>query len=522
MKKISTKLMLTLALAFMAVGGVKAKTTLSLPGAWGGTTFNDETNTYTFGGSWNGAATWVGGDWSGDAYQYVWVKYSGFTGKLKMAIEYDEWTSPDWGGTFDQQSAYFADASGLLFIAIDKTTTFVKGSAETDGDHIGDIYAKHIRQIVFQDQGAASTLTIEGLYVGTYAEMLADMGYDVSKNHVLKVTNGAAGSNIWDKTAIYALPSALTTGKKYTVKAKICAADVTSGTVMKFVLTGGATKYGNEIAILANTFHEVSAEFTADANTQLELNFGFANGVVYIDDVSCVEEGTTTNLVSNSDFEEPLSTAGWSIPGWTGQAIAQAEQAIGELALLPQKATIGTAGYATIVAFNPLSVPAGVNAFFAKYDSETGKVKLTAVADMDQWGRAVISGDPGDYYFPQIEKAAVTSSWGDNGMEISWGDVKGDGSTIYALANKSHGIGFYVVGSGVTVPSGKPYLVISGGSAPEYLSFDEEGDNNDVTGIGAVEKANVENGVFYNLAGQRVAQPTKGLYIVNGKKVIIK
>ena len=30
------------------------------------------------------------------------------------------------------------------------------------------------------------------------------------------------------------------------------------------------------------------------------------------------------------------------------------------------------------------------------------------------------------------------------------------------------------------------------------------------------------DGEFYNLAGQRVAQPTKGLYIVNGKKVVIK
>jgi len=30
------------------------------------------------------------------------------------------------------------------------------------------------------------------------------------------------------------------------------------------------------------------------------------------------------------------------------------------------------------------------------------------------------------------------------------------------------------------------------------------------------------DGNFYNLAGQRVAQPAKGLYIVNGKKVIIK
>lgn len=27
---------------------------------------------------------------------------------------------------------------------------------------------------------------------------------------------------------------------------------------------------------------------------------------------------------------------------------------------------------------------------------------------------------------------------------------------------------------------------------------------------------------YYNLNGQRVAQPTKGVYIVNGKKIIIK
>jgi len=30
------------------------------------------------------------------------------------------------------------------------------------------------------------------------------------------------------------------------------------------------------------------------------------------------------------------------------------------------------------------------------------------------------------------------------------------------------------------------------------------------------------NGEFFNLAGQRVAQPTKGLYIINGKKVVVK
>ena len=43
------------------------------------------------------------------------------------------------------------------------------------------------------------------------------------------------------------------------------------------------------------------------------------------------------------------------------------------------------------------------------------------------------------------------------------------------------------------------------------------------TAIGqvATQKAAARN-EFYNLAGQRVEQPKKGLYIQNGKKVIIK
>jgi hypothetical protein len=46
----------------------------------------------------------------------------------------------------------------------------------------------------------------------------------------------------------------------------------------------------------------------------------------------------------------------------------------------------------------------------------------------------------------------------------------------------------------------------------------------DATGIANVAKSQEQtaNSQYFNLAGQRVAQPTKGLYIVNGKKVIVK
>ncbi|MBQ8487907.1 MAG: Ig-like domain-containing protein [Prevotella sp.] len=42
------------------------------------------------------------------------------------------------------------------------------------------------------------------------------------------------------------------------------------------------------------------------------------------------------------------------------------------------------------------------------------------------------------------------------------------------------------------------------------------------TGIQTVNHTNVADGAYFNLAGQRVAAPAKGLYIVNGKKVVLK
>ena len=45
-------------------------------------------------------------------------------------------------------------------------------------------------------------------------------------------------------------------------------------------------------------------------------------------------------------------------------------------------------------------------------------------------------------------------------------------------------------------------------------------DGNEATGI--AEVTNDNNHIIYNLAGQRLAQPTKGINIVNGKKIIIK
>ena len=84
--------------------------------------------------------------------------------------------------------------------------------------------------------------------------------------------------------------------------------------------------------------------------------------------------------------------------------------------------------------------------------------------------------------------------------------------------------GFYLIGgTSATLGAGKAYLhttdelATSGGARAGFIFEDE-----DVTGITSVAKQTTNSTSYYDLQGRRVAQPTKGLYIVNGKKVIIK
>jgi len=78
------------------------------------------------------------------------------------------------------------------------------------------------------------------------------------------------------------------------------------------------------------------------------------------------------------------------------------------------------------------------------------------------------------------------------------------------------GAGFYKLSSGGTIGANKAYLTYGGAGAREFFLFDE------TTGIEmpTVEDVNAD-AVVYDLQGRRVQNPTKGLYIVNGKKVFI-
>ena len=106
----------------------------------------------------------------------------------------------------------------------------------------------------------------------------------------------------------------------------------------------------------------------------------------------------------------------------------------------------------------------------------------------------------------------------DNDLLVSDGTVTGDESTIYVLANGTSGVGFYLLKSGDVLAAGKAYLKVSDGAARRFIGFGDES-----TGIQTVANSQQPTAnSCYDLQGRRVAEPAKGLYIVDGKKVVIK
>ena len=96
---------------------------------------------------------------------------------------------------------------------------------------------------------------------------------------------------------------------------------------------------------------------------------------------------------------------------------------------------------------------------------------------------------------------------------------------FYVLVNTAsqaelQNINTYVAGGNtVTIPAGKAYLDATGVSAARLtMGFDDE-----ATGISDVCGQKEGTGEeYFNLSGQRISHPAKGMFIRNGKKIMIK
>ena len=175
-------------------------------------------------------------------------------------------------------------------------------------------------------------------------------------------------------------------------------------------------------------------------------------------------------------------------------------------------------GYRTFASKYPTdwSEVTGVTAYTAKINGD--EVRFTEVSGLVPAGEGLLlKGEDGTYTIPT---ATTVPAEIDNAFVGVTSAKEVEGSIFILYADDAHKIGFYkTTAESFTVGANTAYIpanVVS--EARTFISLDGE-----TTGIdAAIVNNDKQTNDVYNLNGQRVAQPTKGLYIVNGKKVIIK
>jgi len=208
--------------------------------------------------------------------------------------------------------------------------------------------------------------------------------------------------------------------------------------------------------------------------------------------------GTYTVTVTGTGAYTGTATAEWTIKRNLGESVT----------------LNGTQQWSTYYAAEDLAKPEGVTVYRVTGNSETAVqteevnyikantgVLLYSESDVDA-GNLIVGPGSGDDYTSKL---------------LGTVEAMGNG-TNYVLYNNQ-----FILAEDKTLPANRCYLQIPGVSGTRSLTI-EHGDDN-TTGIHTTLKdhGDMINDIYYTLSGQRVEKPTKkGLYIMNGRKVVVK
>ena len=176
-------------------------------------------------------------------------------------------------------------------------------------------------------------------------------------------------------------------------------------------------------------------------------------------------------------------------------------------------ASIGDAQYATYVTSSAVVVPENVKVYTVKANAtgiETTEVAAGTVIPANT--AVLLNAEAGDYAF-----AASTEAGAELDNDLKAGTGAAATGVEYCLTQQDGKVGFAKVKEGVEIPAGKAYLVVNGQAASNFFAL---GGNE--TAIKNIETEKTTDNAYYTLQGVKVVNPAKGVYIHNGKKVVIK
>ena len=363
------------------------------------------------------------------------------------------------GETFDVGYPYAINVDGTLY-------TSDKLSSDKKGYYLSYTLEadNQVKDITFKP-----TTTTDIVFLSE-AENIEGLTKATNNNTFVRSSNGGSAYAAEADVEITKLQPG-----KYKLTAVICDATKNAGSKWNFL--AGENNIFNFTASSVNWAQGTSEEFEVNAETPIYLaKGGSANQAV--DFIYIQRTGDATETVSVSD-----------------------------------------AGYATYATKYNVKVPDNndVKVMTVKVNAEGTAVELNDVA-----AGKVIPANTGilvkapagnhDFVVTSDKVTELTS----NDLKAATKDETSNGTTYFALTTLSDGkVGFAKVANGVVIPAGKAYLNVPRAAA-KFFGLDGE-----ATGINSVKTAKAD-GAYYTLEGVKTTKPVKGLYIHNGKKIIVK
>lgn len=234
---------------------------------------------------------------------------------------------------------------------------------------------------------------------------------------------------------------------------------------------------------------------------------------------SFVTNGTTqtVNKLNNATSVKCYATENYQIRATEIVVKAIVDKTVGYVTTLPANATItiSAAGYATYCSSAALDFTGitTLTAYTATKDVDgvtfnkvTGKVPANT--------GLLVSGET-----TNVPVCASADPVTNLLVGVTTETVK-DAGTVFVLMNGSKGIGFYKNSNAFTVRANSAYLpaeAVETAGARAFIGFDD-----DTTGIAEVNTQKEDAKRMFDLQGRKVTKTAKGLYVVDGRKVVVK
>lgn len=278
-----------------------------------------------------------------------------------------------------------------------------------------------------------------------------------------------------------------------------------------FAPTVSVLNEGNGMA--AQTFENASSSYKNGYNS-VDMVFVTATAGNYVLSLSASSNYVITGVSITKAANQYLEFVDGAVPAY----------APGTYPTVKINRTLTAGNWATAV--YPFAVSGVDNiAVLDSYDAENGKIGFTtaaaSTANVPFLMRSTSAKSEISLSNVEVAAAAATDATASEaslkGVYTATTVEAGEGVYNYVLSSNT----IYKVGeNAATVNPYRAYIQLTQPTAARALSFYIDGE--ETTGIEGIAADGMMNGNVYNLNGQRVESPRKGLYIKNGQKVVVK